>query len=73
MTEEEARGLLRKGERPGRTSMNGIGVANVHRRLKLVYGQKCGLSVLSEKGVRTEISVRILKEGGEEDIPYSLG
>ncbi len=73
MTEEEARGLLRKEERPGRTSMNGIGVANVHRRLKLVYGQKCGLSVLSEKGVRTEISVRILKEGGEEDIPYSIG
>lgn len=62
MPKEEAMKMLRMEERPGKTSMSGIGVANVHRRLRLAYGRECGLSVESEQGVYTRISVRVPKE-----------
>lgn len=62
MPKEEAMKLLRMEERPGKTSMSGIGVANVHRRLRLAYGREYGLSVESEQGVYTCISVRVPKE-----------
>lgn len=45
-----------------RNSMNGIGMANVDKRLRLVYGAGCGLSVESEAGEFTRVSVRIRKE-----------
>lgn len=62
MPEKEAATLLRTEERPGKSSMNGIGVANVHRRLRLAYGREYGLSVESMQGDYTCISVRIPKE-----------
>lgn len=62
MLPEQAAALLKEQDRPGKSGMNGIGVANVNRRLKLTYGAKCGLSVESEKGQYTRISVHIPRE-----------
>ena len=42
--------------------IKGIGLANVHTRLRLAYGEGYGLRVESEKGRYTEITVHIPKE-----------
>lgn len=62
MTVEEAKALLRLEGRADKSSMSGIGVANVNRRLKLAYGREYGLSVESVKGSYTRLSVRIPME-----------
>lgn len=38
----------------------GIGLVNVNRRLQLIYGAGCGLSIESEPGVGTTVSMSIL-------------
>lgn len=43
-------------------SLNGIGIANVHKRLQLVYGEGYGLTVESKQGEYTRVIVRIPKE-----------
>lgn len=62
MTAEEAEALLKSEDRIDRSSMSGIGVANVNKRLKLAYGRGAGLSVESVKGAYTKVSVRIAKD-----------
>ncbi|MEG1445928.1 MAG: sensor histidine kinase [Ruthenibacterium sp.] len=62
MTEKELENLFIDTDTKNKSSLNGIGVSNVHTRLKLVYGKQYGLSVESELGKFTRISVRIPKE-----------
>ena len=50
-----------KSETPG-----SIGLMNVHRRLRLLYGNDCGLKIKSKVGYGTEIEI-ILKDGAEEN------
>lgn len=50
-------------ERPrSHASLNGIGVYNVHRRLQMLYGSDYGLTIESEPGCGTCVTVRIPKE-----------
>jgi sensor histidine kinase YesM len=42
--------------------LNNIGIANVDERLKLLYGESCGLFFESIQGKYTRVRVRILKE-----------
>ena len=44
------------------SSLNGIGIANVHKRLQLIYGRQYGLSVESELGKYTRVTVHLPKE-----------
>ncbi len=37
-----------------------IGLANIHRRIRLLYGEECGLTVESQEGMGTEVTIRIL-------------
>jgi len=62
MTPEELAALLRPRERPDKSSMTGIGVDNVHRRLKLCYGKGAGLRAESVPGRYTKVYVRVGKE-----------
>lgn len=64
MTEETVETLLHPKENHDRSSssMAGIGIANVHRRLRLSYGKGAGLSVESVLGQYTKVYVRISKE-----------
>jgi two-component system sensor histidine kinase YesM len=43
-------------------SLNNIGIANVDARLKLFYGDSCGLFYESNPGVYTKVTVRIMME-----------
>lgn len=62
MTEEEIHTLMTKTKQHTKDSMNGIGVANVDKRLKLIYGKECGLTIESKKGEYTLVTVKIRKE-----------
>lgn len=48
--------------------MSGIGLPNVDRRIKLVYGQEYGLAIDSEVGVYTCVTVSLPLEFQERDI-----
>jgi len=62
MTQEQTSALLLPKENGNKSSMVSIGIANVHRRLKLSCGAGSGLSVESVLGEYTKIYVRIRKE-----------
>ena len=49
----------KKRENP---SLNNIGIANVEERLKLLYGNSCGLSYKSQPGKGTKVTIRIKLE-----------
>ncbi|WP_162551214.1 sensor histidine kinase [Paenibacillus tepidiphilus] len=46
-------------ERPIVASRNGLGLANVHKRLQLHYGKGCGLSIDSVQGAYTCVMIRL--------------
>ncbi|MDR0761088.1 MAG: sensor histidine kinase [Treponema sp.] len=48
--------------KPGSPSLNNIGIVNVDERLKLLYGESCGLFFESGEGTYTRAHVKILKE-----------
>lgn len=62
MHEEQMRTLLAEKKQVSKNTMSGIGVANVNRRLKLIYGKDCGLLAESEQNRYTKITVKIKKE-----------
>ena len=62
MTSEQARAALQPGENPDKSSMTGIGLGNVNRRLKLAYGKRAGISIDSAEGEYTRLYVRLVKE-----------
>ena len=59
MDKEKAKQLLQDTEKVKSSSMSGIGLPNVDRRIKLVYGEAYGLSIQSESGQYTQITVRL--------------
>jgi len=62
---EKLETILSSDHTRGRSSLNGIGIANVNKRLQLIYGSSYGLQVESEPGCFTRILVRIPKENDE--------
>jgi sensor histidine kinase YesM len=54
-------------DRPNKPVLSGAhGLANVHHRLQLVYGDEAGLSLTSQKGIGTEITIRYPIRGETE-------
>jgi len=47
-------------------STGSIGISNVHERIRLMYGQQCGLDIESNPGKQTRISIRILAKTKKE-------
>ena len=58
MPEEEAAELLNGKERPHKHG-SGVGVINVHSRIKLMFGNEYGLSVESEADEGTKVTIHI--------------
>lgn len=44
---------------PGFGSGSGVGLSNVHERLKILYGEESGLQIWSEPGIGTTVKFRI--------------
>ena len=59
---EELRSAMEQGERLG------FGLSTVHERVRLFFGSPYGLSISSQPGIGTTISVRIPRRFGREDI-----
>ena len=57
--EEKLKTILEHTEKVKSSSMSGIGLPNVDRRIKLYYGENYGLKIRSEVGKFTEITVEI--------------
>ena len=51
--------LLTDTSKITKSTMSGIGLPNVDRRLKLVYGEEYGLSIESEPGQYTRVTIRL--------------
>lgn len=62
MEQEEMEQILHTVSENRSSSLSGIGVANVHKRLQLHYGNNYGLVYQSELGAYTRVTVRIPKE-----------
>ena len=62
MSKTEIDEILFTKKQKDKTSLNKIGVSNVHTRLQLIYGNDCGLFYESKAGVFTRVTIRILKE-----------
>ncbi len=60
MTEDQVNRLLHpeNDEKP-RRGLNGIGVANIHERIQLTYGKQYGLTITSQPGCFTNVTIRI--------------
>ena len=59
MRPEVADSLLDEDIPDVRTSGSGIGVRNVHRRIRLTFGERYGLSIHSEPDVGTRVEIRL--------------
>lgn len=59
MSEEQCRKILTDTARVTRSTMSGIGLPNVDRRIKLVYGDQYGLTITSELDQYTQITISI--------------
>lgn len=49
------------------SSYSGFGLLNVDRRIKLYCGDEFGLSILSEEGIGTEVTIRLMPKDMEAD------
>ena len=48
---------------------DGIAMRNVNNRLKLLYGEDCGITVSSQEGVGTEVELTLPRHFTEEETP----
>lgn len=64
MTDENIKKALDTEKPPRRKG--GYGISNTIKRIKTYYGDECGISIKSEIGEGTAVSVRILKMDREE-------
>ncbi|MCI9121808.1 MAG: sensor histidine kinase [Oscillibacter sp.] len=59
MRPELAASLLEEDQPEVRTSGSGIGLRNVHQRIRLTFGEGCGLTILSEPDEGTLVRIRL--------------
>lgn len=62
MSEEEIQSTMSTPQALKGSTLTGVGVHNVDERLKLTYGEECGLSIESEKDRFTRVTVKLRLE-----------
>ncbi|KRF03702.1 hypothetical protein ASG89_02780 [Paenibacillus sp. Soil766] len=69
MSDEQILRILSGEMRQNGYTFNGIGIANVHERIRMMFGKHYGIHILSEIGLYTTVTITIpmLNEG---DTPY---
>ena len=65
LSEEQIASVLLKGA-DTRRHMTGIGIPNVQRRLRLMYGEDCGLHISSVENVHTTVDITLPIQQREE-------
>ena len=68
MEEEQVRTLnsrMEKNDQGFQETESGFGLYNVNRRIRLYYGEDCGLSVRSALDEGTEVLIRVLRQEGK--------
>lgn len=66
MDEEKLKAVRAKIEGgSGEEGVGQIGLYNIHRRLRLIYGEGCGVQIYSREGCYTK-TILLLKEGGAD-------
>lgn len=66
MTEEAIRQLLQEDKKPDAKGHTSIGIINVNKRIRLLYGPQYGLSVQSELGKGTKMTLHMKTEYPEQ-------
>ncbi len=69
---EKAASLLDDGPESGTAASSGIGLRNVHRRIRLTFGPPYGLTIESEPDEGTRVYIRLPALTKEEAAPYQL-
>ena len=68
MEEDQVRALnsrMEKNDQGFQETESGFGLYNVNRRIRLYYGEGCGLSVRSALDEGTEVLIRVLRQEGK--------
>lgn len=68
ISKEKINNMLSQTEKVKSSAMNGIGLPNVDRRLKMVYGEEYGLTIDSVEGEYTKITVKVPLEFNENGL-----
>ncbi len=68
MDQETLQHIFEKSKAHELEKSNGVGVYNVHMRLRLYYGEKYGLTFYSEEGLGTKVVARLAKLEDSEGI-----
>ena len=67
--EDNGLGFDTSGKLPTQGGSDSIGLSNTDQRIKLLYGEKYGISISSQLGVGTKVTIHIPKEyGGNTDV-----
>ena len=69
---EALRSALLRDETPD-TLEKGIGLVNVHQRIRLFYGEPYGVSISSTPGVGTQVEITIPARTKSENMENSTG
>ncbi|ALS26779.1 histidine kinase [Paenibacillus sp. 32O-W] len=64
--------LSTDGER-GSRGMTNIGLRHVHQTVQLYYGEQCGISVASEQGRGTQVTITLTKLKGDHHVQSAAG
>ena len=66
MTQERIAGVLEGNGAVSEATSTSIGIINIHRRMKLLYGEEYGVSITSTPGQGTRLCLRIPREQQKE-------
>jgi two-component system sensor histidine kinase YesM len=59
MKDEKIQEVMGKNANPGEHQFSGSGIANLHARIRIQFGERCGLSIFSREKLFTTVEIRL--------------